>query len=173
MTDDVPGAAAWKEHTSAFDRVRSVAVTLTQPRPADWIAEEALVAGNTARDHLDRLVEMNVLQAVSGAQAMLYRPDPLYSRMRALRELLDARDRDDLLELRARHQDQLESWQSEYSVESVDELREMAAQVDTAAKTRELRHVAGDWELVRYRLNLVEDAIEHYSEYSGSAPAPA
>ncbi|WP_227379103.1 DUF7342 family protein [Haladaptatus halobius] len=73
--------------SSAFDRVCSLAVTLSQPRTADWIADQALVAGNTARDHLQRLVEMNVLQTVWGEQATLYQPDPLYTRMRALRDL--------------------------------------------------------------------------------------
>ena len=81
---DAPGTDVWKENTSAFDRVRSITVTLSQPRTADWIAEEAQAAGNTARDHLQRLVDMNVLQTVSGEQATLYQPDPLYTRMRAL-----------------------------------------------------------------------------------------
>ncbi|WP_266080684.1 DUF7342 family protein [Haladaptatus caseinilyticus] len=170
---DAPGTDVWRENTSAFDRVRSIAVTLSQPRTADWIAEEALVAGNTARDHLQRLVDMNVLQTVSGEQATLYQPDPLYTRMRALRDLLDDRDRDDLIQLRADLQEQIESWQHEYDVRSPDGLRELAAQVETAAETREVWQVASDWDIVRYRLRLIEDAIEHYSDYSGTAPAPA
>ena len=173
MTDDAPGATAWKEHTSAFDRVHSIASTLDQPRSADWIADQALVAGNTARDHLDRLVEMNVLRTVQGDQALLYQPDPLYRRMRALRDLLDSRSRDDLLELRAELQEQLEEWSERYGVESSEELREQAAQTETAEETRTLRKVAGDWDIVTYRLGLVEDAIEHYSDYTGAAPAPA
>jgi predicted ArsR family transcriptional regulator len=170
---DAPGTDVWRENTSAFDRVRSIAVTLSQPHTADWIADEALVAGNTARDHLQRLVDMNVLQTVSGEQATLYQPDPLYTRMRALRDLLDDRDRDDLIQLRADLQEQIESWQHEYDVDSPDRLRERAAQVETAAETREVRQVASDWDIVRYRLRLIEDAIEHYSDYSGTAPAPA
>nr|WP_227379102.1 hypothetical protein [Haladaptatus halobius] len=49
----------------------------------------------------------------------------------------------------------------------------MAAQVETAAETCELRRVANDWDIVQYRLRLIEDAIEHYSDYSGTASAPA
>ena len=169
---DAPGTDVWRENTSAFDRVRSIAVTLSQPRTADWIAEEALVAGNTARDHLQRLVEMNVLQTVSGEQATLYQPDPLYTRMRALRDLLDDRDRDDLIQLRADLQEQIESWQHEYDIDSPDTLRERAAHVKTAAETREVWQVASDWDIVQYRLHLIEDAIEHYSDYSGTAPVP-
>jgi hypothetical protein len=51
MAEDAPGVKAWKEHTSAFDRVRSVIETASQPRSASAIAEEALVAENTARTH--------------------------------------------------------------------------------------------------------------------------
>ncbi|WP_458210572.1 DUF7342 family protein [Haladaptatus sp. NG-SE-30] len=96
------------ENTSAFDRVRSIALTLSKPRTADWIADEALVARNTTRAHLQRLVEMNVLQTVSGEQATLSQPDPLYTWMRALRDLLDDRDRDELIQLRTALQEQIE-----------------------------------------------------------------
>ncbi|QCJ45955.1 ArsR family transcriptional regulator [Haloprofundus sp. MHR1] len=172
MTDDAPGSALWKAQTSAFDRVRSIAVTLDQPRTADWIADQALVAGNSARDHLERLAEMGVLQIVSGDQALMYQPDPLYTRMQALRELLDSRSRDDLVGLRAALQEQLEDWREEYNVVSSGEIRTRAAQTETAQETRELREIASDWALIQYRLRLVEDAIEHYAEYTGSAPEP-
>jgi len=170
---DASGVERWKEHQSAFDRVRSVAVTVSEPKSADRIAEQAHVAGNTARDHLQRLVEMNVLQTISGETATLYAPDPLYTRMQALRDLLDSRDRDDLLELRGALQEQVEDWQSEYNSDFPGDLREQAAHADTAEETREMRQTANDWEIIAYRLRLVEDAIEHYSDYAGSTPAPA
>lgn len=168
-----PGIEAWKAQTSAFDRVRSIAVTLDQPQSADWIAETAQVAGNTARDHLERLVEMNVLQTVSTDGATCYRPDPLYTRMRALRDLLDERDRDELIKLRADLQEQIESWRESFDVTSLAELRARAAHAETATETRELRQAANDWNIVRYRLQLVEDAIDHYPDYAGTAPASA
>ncbi|MDZ7731688.1 MAG: ArsR family transcriptional regulator [Natrialbaceae archaeon] len=168
---DDRGVDDWKAAASAFDRVRSVSITLTQPRTADWIAGEAAVAGNTARNHLDRLVEMNVLEAISTEGVTRYRPDPLYTRMRALRDLLDERSRDDLLELRATLQEQVTTWQDDHGVDSPEALRERAATVETADRTRDLRHTANDWEIVRYRLGLVEEAITRYPEYSGTAPA--
>ncbi|WP_049936467.1 DUF7342 family protein [Haloplanus natans] len=170
---EAPGVDRWKEHQSAFDRVRSVAVTVSEAKSADWIAEQAHVAGNTARDHLQRLVEMNVLRTVSEGSATQYEPDPLYTRMQALRDLLDNRNRDDLLEVCGDLQEQVEEWQTEYDADSPSELRERAAHVDTAEKTREMRQIANDWDIIAYRLRLVEDAIEHYSDYTGSAPAPA
>jgi predicted ArsR family transcriptional regulator len=170
---DAPGTDSWKAHQSAFDRVRSVAVTVAEPRSADWIAEQAHVAGNTARDHLQRLVEMSVLRTVTGETATQYEPDPLYTRLQALRDLLDGRDRDDLLALRADLQEQVEAWQSEYDVESPSDLRERAAHAETAAETRTMRQTANDWDIIAYRLRLVEDAIEHYTSYTGSSPASA
>lgn len=172
MTDE-PGVERWTEHQSAFDRVRSVAVTLSEPRSADWIADHAHVAGNTARDHLQRLVEMNVLQTVPGDGATLYSPDPLYTRMQALRDLLDGRDRDELLRLRGNLQEQVETWQAEFGADSPEALRDAAAHADTAEETHEMRRTANDWDIVAYRLRLVEDAIENYADYAGSAPAPA
>jgi len=168
---DTSGVDGWKATESAFDRVRSVAVTLTQPQSADWIAEQAHVAGNTARGHLQRLVEMNVLEEVSDEGATRYRPDPLYTRMRTLRDILEGRDQDDLVELRADLQEQVETWRNEYGADSPDALREQAATSETADRTRELRQTANDWEIVRYRQGLVEEAIERYAEYSGTAPA--
>lgn len=167
------GAELWKEHQSAFDRVRAVAVTVSEPQSADWVAEQAHVAGNTARDHLQRLVEMNVLRTATGGTATQYEPDPLYTRMQALRDLLDNRTRDDLLELRGDLQEQVEEWQAEYGVDSSNELRERAAHANTSETTREMRRTANDWDIIAYRLQLVEDAIEHYSDYAGSTPAPA
>lgn len=166
-----PGVEDWTANESAFDRVRSVAVTLSKPRTADWIAEQAAVAGNTARNHLERLVEMNVIEAATHGGVTRYRPDPLYTRMRALRELLDGRDRDDLVELRADLQGQVEAWQEEYGADSPADLREQAATAEPADRTRELRWTANDWEAVRYRLGLVTEAIDRYPEYSGTAPA--
>jgi predicted ArsR family transcriptional regulator len=162
---------AWKAQTSAFDRVRSIAVTLDTPRNAEWISEEALVSENTARDHLERLVEMNVLQRLE-ERAVLYQPDPLYTRMRALRELLAEHDLDDLVALRSNLLEQTEEWQAEYDVEDADELRVLATQAASADETQTIRQTANDWSIVAYRLRLVDDAIEHYSEYTGSTPAP-
>jgi len=64
MTDEVPpGTDRWIEETSAFDRVRSVAFALQQPRTAGQVADSAHVSEKTARGHLRRLVEMDVLLA--------------------------------------------------------------------------------------------------------------
>lgn len=173
MTDRSAGDETWKAHTSAFDRVRSVAGSLQEPRSAAWIAEEALVSENTARDHLERLVEMNVLLEVPRDGGTSYAPDPLHTRLQTVRDLLEAYDHDELLALQADLQEQLEAWREQHGVDSPDGLRERAAGVDTAEDTRRLRRIADDWELTRYRLTIVRDAVENYAAYTRGDVASA
>lgn len=173
MTEREPGIEAWKERTSAFDRVRSVAQTVTEPRSASWIAERAAVAENTARDHLERLVEMNVLLSVDAEGTTAYQPDPLHTRLQTLRELLDEYDRDGLIELKAELQTRIEDWQARYEVESPADLRDRASETDRAAETATIREVAGDWELTEHRLEIVEAAIRNYATYSRGDAASA
>ena len=173
MTNQTPGVEAWKEHTTAFDRVQSVATTLSKPRPASYIADEAHVAENTARDHLERLVTLNVLLKTEGDDGALYSPDPLHTRLQTLRDLLEAHDRDGLIELKITIQSKIEEWETDYTVDSPDELRARAAETDTASQTRELQKTARDWELALYRLSVLEDAIENYATYTTDFRASA
>lgn len=168
-----PGIDAWKEQTTAFDRVRSVAQTVTEPRSASWIAEEAAVSENTARDHLQRLVEMNVLRAFEGGATTTYTPDPLHTRMQTLRELIDEYDHDGLIERKEELQRDIQACQDEYGVDSPAELRALAAETETADETATIRQTADDWELTIYRLGIVEEAIENYTAYSSSDSAVA
>jgi hypothetical protein len=173
MTKQTAGVEAWKDHTTAFDRVQSVATTVSQPRPASYITDEAHVAENTARDHLERLVNLNVLLKTERDDGAFYSPDPLHTRMQTLRDLLEEHDRNGLIELKAELQSQIEDWQAAYGVDSPTDLRAQAAETDTAAKTRELNQTASDWELARYRLSILEDAIENYTTYTQDYRASA
>lgn len=173
MTESAPGVDAWTEETSAFDRVQSVASTLSKPRSASDVADEASVAENTARDHLQRLVDLNVLRTATREGTTLYAPDPLHTRMQTLRELLDQHDRDELLELKADLQSRIEGWRDEYDAESPAELRERGAHTDTATRTREINQTAADWELLAYRLSIVEEAIENYTTFTRDFEASA
>lgn len=171
---DIPGDAAWKEHTSAFDRVRSVALSLSDPGSAGWIANEALVAENTARRHLERLADLHVLTTDTRGDAVTYYPDPVYIRIRDLRELVSGNDRDELAELATDLKADIETWEDEFDVTSPDELRRTVAAEDTSADDAlERRRAASDWEIAEYRLSLIEDALSRYDEYSDTRPATA
>lgn len=169
VTNDerTPGADAWREHTTGFDRVQSVALTASEPRTAAWVATEALVAENTARRHLQRLVDLNVLVAETDGDATTYYPDPVYVRTREVRALVDDHDRDGLTALAADLHADIEAWRDEYDAAMPDDVRSGAAAEQTsAAAARERQRVASDWEHARYRLSLVEDALERYDEFS-------
>lgn len=168
-----PGLEEWQANASAFDRVRSVAATVSRPRFAPWIAEGAAVAENTARGHLERLVDMNVLQAMEVDGGRRYEPDPLHTRLQAIRELLDTYDHEGLLSLKAELQRAVESWKAEYGVDSPAELRALAAKSESAAETAAIRETAQDWTVVAYRLDVVEEAIERYRQYEDGDVAPA
>jgi predicted ArsR family transcriptional regulator len=165
---DVPkrGVKAWKEQTTAFDRVRSIAQTVDHPRTAKYVAEEAAVSQTTANDHLKRLVEMNVVRTVASDGATLYEPDPLYTRFRTLRRLIDDHDHEELLELKSDLQRQIEALDEQYGVDSPTDLRERTAETETAEETMQFIEDASDWELALYHLSVVNDAIDNYGEYA-------
>jgi len=57
--DESEWAGTWKEHASAFDRVKSVTMTLSDPRPAPWIAVVgcSTTAGKAAHDIPEYMLE--------------------------------------------------------------------------------------------------------------------
>lgn len=173
MSEVSDGVEEWKKHTSAFDRVQSIARGVSEPKPVSYIAEEAHVAENTARDHLERLVELNVLLESESDGTTHYSPDPLHVRIQTLRDLLEENDRDDLIDLKAELQAEIEELKEEYGVGTSDELRELAGESESAADTREIRKAASDWDLMLYRLSIVEDAIEDYADYNRDYRASA
>ena len=165
--DDPEWVGTWKEHASAFDRVKSVTMTLSEPRPAPWIAEEAAVSPNTARDHLRRLIDLGVVTATEKDGTRRYYPDPLYTRLRDVRELLKETTKRELSEHAADLKNDIAAWQTEYNADSPDALRERAAADDVSAEEAyEFVRIASDWELVQYRLSLVQDAIENYDTWT-------
>lgn len=166
-SSDPNWVSTWKENTSAFDRVKSVTMTLTEPRPASWIADEAAVSPNTARAHLDRLIDLGVVTADENSGVHHYYPDPLYTRLRDLRALLDDATKQQLAERAAELKDEIATWQASYDADSPDTLRERAASDDVSAdRAYELVRTASDWDYSLYRLLLIRDAIENYDSYT-------
>jgi len=59
------------------------------------------------------------------------------------------------------------AWETEYDVHSPDVLRERATADDVSAeRAYEFVRIASDWELARYRLSLVQDAIKNYDTWT-------
>jgi len=173
-TDTNPGIERWVEETSAFDRVRSVAFALQQPNTAGQIADSAHVAEKTARSHLQRLVEMDVLLETSEETPTTYYPDPGYMRYRELRTLAREHDREELTEMVATLKGDLEGWQDEYDVEGPDELRISVADVEVPqAAVHERQKIAEDWAYTEHRIELLRDALAQYGRLTARPPTPA
>jgi len=165
--DDPEWVGTWKDHASAFDRVKSVTLTLSEPQPAPWIAEEAAVSPNTARDHLHRLIDLGVVTETENDGTRRYYPDSLYTRLRDVRELLRETTKQELAEQAADLKTDIAAWKAEYEVDSPEVLRERAAADDVSAEQAyEFVRITSDWEFARYRLSLVQDAIEHYDAWT-------
>lgn len=65
MTDR--GIKSWTDGLSARERVREIALTLTQPRPIEWVSDEAHVASwETTKVELETLVEFGKIRAIDG-----------------------------------------------------------------------------------------------------------
>lgn len=172
MTDE-EWESTWKEHASAFDRVRAVVMAVDETRPASWIAEHARVAESTARDHLTRLAEMGIVTVTTMDDGTRYGPDPAYVRFREIRELAADYDLEELSDFVVELQESIQGLRDTHDVDSLNELRAAAAaETVSPAESRELRRAAADWEHYAYRLSLLEDAIARYDEYTGS-PVPA
>ena len=114
-------------------------------RPAPWIAEEAAVSPNTARDHLRRLIELGVVTTTERDGTRHYYPDPLYTRLRDVRELLEDTTKQELSEQAAALKDDIAAWKVEYDATSPDALRERAVADDVSAeRAYELSRAASD-----------------------------
>ena len=162
--------ATWEANASAFDRVQAVVLAAADPQPAGWIADHANVAESTARDHLDRLADMGVVQRVDSPDSQRFGPDPGYVRFREIRELTSEYNRSELSEFVVDIKEAITERREPYDADTPDELRAAAADPDvTAGETREIQRAAADLEHYRYRLSLLEDAINRYNEYTESA----
>jgi len=168
------GTERWIEETSAFDRVRSVAFALQQPRTAGQIAESAHVSEKTARDHLRRLVEMDIMLEETGEGPTTYYPDPAYMRYREVRTLAREHDRDELTDIVATLKRDIEKWREEFDVETPDELRASVADADVSEDAvYERQKIAEDWEYTEHRLGLIKDALAEYDRLTTRPPATA
>jgi predicted ArsR family transcriptional regulator len=162
----------WQENTSAFDRVRSVAMSGSDPQTASEVAERARVAESTARDHLERLVEIGTLRTRSTDGRTVYRHDPVYIRFRAVRDLIEDHTESDLTEFVAELKEAQEATEREYGNGSSEELRQRAAAAETsAAEARELLRAAENLDHYEYRRSLLADALERYDDYRTPEPA--
>lgn len=167
-------ARSWTDGLSAAERVRAVALTVGEPRTANWIASEAEVAHETATKYLNRLVDDGKLRADIRGQQTTYEPDPVGQYLVEMRELYDEHSPDELAASLEEMNEQIRTWKTEYGVETPNELRASLGQTEDLTDERERREMAREWDHLKTRRRLVEDALRLYDRFPGerrSAPA--
>lgn len=162
-----PGLEAWKSQTKAIERVIEVALTLDRPQTAEWIADEAAVAEQTARDHLGSLSHLGVVTETTARGVTKYQLDLAYKRFKEVSAYVEKFEKDTLMDMVAQVQTDIEETRERYGVETPDELRAKAADVETSAETvQEYKKAASEWESLDHRLDVMQEALERYNEFS-------
>lgn len=163
MSDDP--TRDWTDGLSAAERVEAVAVTVDEPRTANWIAAEAEVAHETATKYLKRLTDDGKLRAETRGQRTAYEPDPVGQYLVEMRELYEAHSPDELAASLEQMNEQIRAWKAEYDVDTPNELRASLGRTDDVTDERERRQVAREWDHLETRRRLVEDALRLYDRF--------
>jgi hypothetical protein len=166
MADDhTGGVQSWTETMSARERIRSVALTLSEPRSTNWISEQAETAWSTTNQELDDLVDRGQLRQVDAGESTLYQPDYTRLLFDELRRLVEEHTREELQAELTTIAEEIEDWQEAYDVETWEELEQSLAD-DTLSSSdiRERRDVVQDWQATEEDRRLIRHALELYSD---------
>lgn len=161
MTED--GPVPFSEHGTGEDRVRALALTLTEARNAGWVADQADVSRSSAVTYLERMVDSGELVAVERGQETRYRPDPATQYFKELRRLITGHTRDELTDELDAIAEDISERRDRYGVETPTELRRTLGDADLSAdERRERRRAVEDWEYDRHQRDLIEQALAQY-----------
>lgn len=152
---------SWTESMTARERVETIATTLSEPRTANWIAEQADVKWDTAKKHLEDLAESGVLLVTADDT---YVPDPTRAYFDHLRELILENDREELRAELEAIADRIEDWKTTYEVSSPEALEETLADDLPAEEIRERRQALRRWENSVRSRDTIQTALHLYDD---------
>lgn len=144
------------------ERIRAAARGLRTPRTASWVADETDVSTETAQNHLDRLVEDDILRRVERGTQTLYCVDRLMAAYREVATLQREHSREDLADTLETMQTKISDWKVEYGVDSPGELRASTADFSDMDEIETRREIASEWEHVSERIQVVSVALNEY-----------
>lgn len=150
------------DHMTNVDRIREVAMMVREPQNAGEIADAAGVARNTAEKYLTQLVKADKLVTIQRGRETCYYPDPVTQYFDQIRELVTDQQKDELTAELGAIRDDIDTWKTDYDVESADELRATVGDDIPAAERRQRRHDAEDWEYYEHQSMLIKQAIQLY-----------
>lgn len=115
--------AEWEAETTPYERVRHVIERAYSPVSADAVADEARTAPKTARKHLNALATEGFVETENGDHGgTLYRRSPESLVVEQAAEILDRVSTEELVDRIDEMRTRLGRYQSEYGVESPEEL---------------------------------------------------
>jgi hypothetical protein len=155
----------WKDDLSPRERVRQIVETVTDPVSANWVAEQADVGWQTAKDELEQLADRGDLRRIARGDGVSYVPDFTRLYTERIRELALSFSREELREEVVQAKEEVQAIQSEYDVESRDELEaSLSDQAVSAAETRDRQQSLREWEELTDELQLLEHALSLYDD---------
>ena len=157
--DDVNEAAVsdWKSETTTRERIKAVIKRTTEPTPASEIAEKAKASPPVARDELNELTAIGLVEKIDGGQGALYkRDDQMYIYQQVLK-LHDEYSEEELVESLQDLKQTVNEIRTKHDVESPAEL---AQQLDPDDHEGWEDHRT--WKTAQKNLYLTKVAISFY-----------
>lgn len=151
----------WTESMTARERVETIATTVSEPRTANWIAEQADVTWDTAKKHLDDLADSGALLVTDDDK---YVPDPTRAYFDFLRELILGNDKEELRGELEAIATRIEEWQATYDVDSPDALEATLADDFSATEISRRRRVLRRWETSLHSRDAIQAALRLYDD---------
>lgn len=152
---------SWTDSMTARERVETIASTLSTPRTANWVAEQAEVQWDTAKKHLDDLAESGTLLITEDDK---YVPDPTQAYFDHLRELILTNDKEELRGELEAIAERIEDWKTTYEVTSTEELEATLADDLDPDEIRERRRVLRRWENSQRSRETIRTALRLYDD---------
>ena len=149
----------WTETMTARERVETIATTLSKPRTANWVAEQADVKWDTAKKHLNDLVDSGIMLQTEDEQ---YVPDPTRAYFDHLRELILTNDQEQLRGELEAIAERIDDWRATYDVESIEDLEATLAEDRTPDEIRDRRRVLRRWENSHSSREAIKAALALY-----------
>jgi hypothetical protein len=173
------GLSSWGDDLSARERVREIAMTLTEPQSVEWVRKEAHVSSwQTAKDELEMLVEFGQVQAIEGDDGNTkYAPNYQRRYFDEVAELINGYTREELRDEIASVQADIDEWKRNFDVESRDALEATLTNDGLDSEDiQERNRVLRQWEryednkrLLKHALELYDDARDLYPGQKGSS----
>lgn len=152
---------SWSESTTARERVETIGTTLSQARSANWVATQAEVNWDTAKKHLDSLVESGTLVRTDDGT---YVPDPTAAYFDRLRQLIVENDKEELRGELEAIAERIEDWRNTYDVNTPEELEATLASDLPPEAVRERRQALRRWENSVRSRDVIETALRLYDD---------